>query len=90
MEEMRKPRRGRPFGTAITKPEPLLRPLRPREIEVLELLTQGLRYKDIADELGISPHTVKFHISNAYRALGVDHDTHAVAVYLTNKLSKAE
>lgn len=39
-------------------------PLTPREIEVLELIARGLPNKGIALELGISEHTVKFHVGS--------------------------
>lgn len=42
-----------------------------REVELLELLTQGLRTKAIAATLGISDHTVKVHIRSVYEKLGV-------------------
>ncbi len=45
--------------------------LRPREVEVLRLLASGRRNQTIADELGISENTVKFHVARIYRALGV-------------------
>jgi two-component system NarL family response regulator len=42
-----------------------------REVELLELLTQGFRTKAIAAALGISDHTVKVHIRSVYEKLGV-------------------
>ncbi len=60
--------------------EDLIDPLTSRESEVLELLAQGLANKQIAYELGISDHTVKFHISSIYRKLGVTNRTEAVRV----------
>jgi DNA-binding NarL/FixJ family response regulator len=42
-----------------------------REIEILELLTQGLRTKAIAATLRISDHTVKVHMKRVYEKLGV-------------------
>ncbi|MCH4157436.1 MAG: helix-turn-helix transcriptional regulator [Acidaminococcaceae bacterium] len=45
--------------------------LTPRERQVLYLLTQGRNYKAIADKLGISQNTVKFHISHIYDKFGV-------------------
>jgi two-component system NarL family response regulator len=42
-----------------------------REVELLELLTQGFRTKAIAASLGISDHTVKVHIRSVYEKLGV-------------------
>ena len=45
--------------------------LTPRERQVLYLLTQGRNYKIIADKLGISQNTVKFHVSHIYDKFGV-------------------
>ncbi len=52
--------------------------LTPRETEVLQLLAQGLANKQIALLLGISDHTVKFHVSSIYAKLGVVNRTEAV------------
>jgi len=41
-----------------------------REREVLRLVASGARNRDVAGELGISEHTVKFHVSNLLRKLG--------------------
>jgi DNA-binding NarL/FixJ family response regulator len=49
-----------------------------REREVLQHLAQGLANKQIAIALGISEHTVKFHISAIYTKLGVNNRTEAV------------
>lgn len=54
-------------------------PLTNREREVLELLAQGLSNKLIAQELHISEHTVKFHISSLYAKLGVSSRAEAVS-----------
>ena len=53
-------------------------PLSERETEVLGLLSKGLANKQIAMELGISEHTVKFHVSSIYQKLGVSSRTEAV------------
>ncbi|HLA98226.1 MAG TPA: response regulator transcription factor [Anaerolineales bacterium] len=53
-------------------------PLTEREAQVLQLLAQGLANKQIASALGISEHTVKFHISSVYSKLGVASRTEAV------------
>ena len=45
-------------------------PLTPREIQVLELLAEGLPNKAIADRLGISDQTVKFHVASIMGKLG--------------------
>ena len=49
-----------------------------REIEVLELISQGLGYREIADKLFISPFTVRKHIENIYRNLHVSNKMLAV------------
>lgn len=45
--------------------------LTPREQEVLDLLSLGLSNRHIAERLGISSHTVKFHVAAIYGKLGV-------------------
>ncbi len=49
-----------------------------REREVLELVSQGLPNKAIASRLGVSDHTVKFHLSSIFSKLGVSTRTEAV------------
>ncbi len=56
----------------------LLDELTPREIEVLRMLAEGLGNKQIALQLGISEHTVKFHISSILDKLGASSRTEAV------------
>jgi NarL family two-component system response regulator YdfI len=56
----------------------LIDPLTDREMEVLQLLAQGLANKQIAAKLSISEHTVKFHVSSIYTKLGVGNRTEAV------------
>ena len=53
-------------------------PLTDRESEVLGLLAKGLANKQIAVSLGISEHTVKFHVSSIYSKLNVTNRTEAV------------
>ena len=53
-------------------------PLTERESEVLALLARGLANKQIAVALGISEHTVKFHVSSIYTKLNVANRTEAV------------
>jgi DNA-binding NarL/FixJ family response regulator len=77
-----------PAGSAapsVTKPpvevsDPLQEPLTPRELEVLQLVSQGLPNKLIARRLGISEHTVKFHVSSTYAKLGAASRTEAVSL----------
>jgi len=52
--------------------------LTPRELEVLEMLAEGLLNKEIADRLHISEHTVKFHVSSIIGKLGASNRTEAV------------
>ena len=56
----------------------IVEPLTPREIEVLELLAEGLPNKAIADRLKISDQTVKFHVSSISAKLGAVNRTDAV------------
>jgi DNA-binding NarL/FixJ family response regulator len=53
-----------------------------REQEVLELLTQGCLYKEIADKLQITYRTVSTHIEHIYEKLHVHSRTQAVAKHL--------
>lgn len=46
-------------------------PLTEREQEVINLIALGLNYKDIAEDLDISPHTVRRHINHIYEKLEV-------------------
>jgi DNA-binding NarL/FixJ family response regulator len=57
-----------------------------REREVLELLALGLSNKSIADRLGVSVHTVKFHVNSILAKLGADSRTAAVASALRRGL----
>lgn len=53
-----------------------------REREVLERAADGLTNAQIAAELHVSTHAVKFHLAGVYRKLGVVNRTEAVARYL--------
>jgi DNA-binding NarL/FixJ family response regulator len=55
-----------------------LEPLTPREIQVIELLVEGLPNKAIAARLGISDQTVKFHVAAICGKLGAVNRTDAV------------
>jgi len=58
--------------------EPPLEALTPREHDVLMLLAEGAGNRAIAERLGISDHTVKFHLSAIFGKLGVTTRTAAV------------
>jgi DNA-binding NarL/FixJ family response regulator len=60
--------------------------LTPREIEVLTALGDGLSNKATARRLGISPHTVKFHIEQLFRKLGAGSRAEAVAKGLRRQI----
>ena len=71
------PGRGAGDGTLTT--QPLLEPLSERELEVLQLIAEGLSNREIAARLVISLSTVKGHTANIYGKLGVHRRTLAVA-----------
>ena len=56
--------------------------LTPREVEVMELVAQGLRNKEIAASLGISEGTVQVHVKSIFAKLGVNDRTAAVKIAL--------
>lgn len=56
----------------------LMEPLTARELEVAQWLARGLTNKEIAQRLGITGHTVKFHLNGILRKLGVSSRTEAV------------
>jgi DNA-binding NarL/FixJ family response regulator len=61
-------------------------PLTPREIEVLTLLAEGVANKEIAYRLGISEHTVKFHVASLLDKLHAATRTEAVSIGLRGGL----
>jgi DNA-binding NarL/FixJ family response regulator len=60
--------------------------LTPREIDVLELLAEGLSNKSIAERLGISDQTVKFHVASISSKLGASNRTDVVRLALRRGL----
>jgi len=57
-----------------------------REKEILRSLCQGLEYKEIADQLSISPNTVKKHVIHIYEKLHVNNKAHALRIAYTRNL----
>jgi DNA-binding NarL/FixJ family response regulator len=57
-----------------------------RELSVLRLVAHGLGNKEIASELGISTHTVKYHLASLLAKLGVHTRTEAVTIGLRKGL----
>jgi DNA-binding NarL/FixJ family response regulator len=69
------------FQRAHSGPQPT-EDLSPREREVLDCLSQGFLYKEIAEKLGISYETVHTYIRRIYEKLQVRTRTEAVAKFL--------
>jgi DNA-binding CsgD family transcriptional regulator len=68
--------RGAPAaGRALEQP---VEGLTPREHEVLTLVADGLHNREIAERLGVSEHTVKFHLGTIFGKLGATTRTEAV------------
>lgn len=66
------------FSDRAGEEPPLVEPLTVREIEVLELVAEGLSNKAVAERLGISDQTVKFHVASISGKLGASNRTDAV------------
>jgi len=54
--------------------------LSPREIVILDLVARGISFAEIAQQLFISPHTVKTHVRNIYGKLEAHSRSHAVYI----------
>jgi DNA-binding NarL/FixJ family response regulator len=64
----------------------MIEALTPREVEILQLLAAGLGNKEIASRLGISDHTVKFHVASVIGKLGAASRTEAVTLGIRHGL----
>jgi two-component system response regulator DesR len=69
---------GKGMTVFAPRSEPAPADLSPREREVLSLIARGATNKEIADDLFLSPHTVKDHTSSLYRKLDVRNRAEAV------------
>ena len=65
-------------ASITTSTETLIESLTPREDEVLQLLAHGMTNKAIAHTLGITDHTVKFHVNAIMNKLNAQSRTEAV------------
>jgi len=76
------PELGLELAEKIRAPEQFNRTeeLTAREMEVLRLLGEGYANREMAERLGISEHTVKFHISSILGKLGAESRTEAVSL----------
>ena len=67
------------FGDRLHPIEAPRSELTPREQQVLELVEQGMKNREIAIELGISPGTVKIHLKHIFEKTGI-HGRHGLAL----------
>ena len=67
------------IGTEQSSPSETMDRLSNREIEVIQLIAEGLSNQEIAERLHLSLYTVKVHARNIYSKLGVNNRTLAVA-----------
>ena len=65
-------------------------PLTNRELEILRLAAQGMTNGRIARDLWVTEQTVKFHLSNTYRKLGVSNRTEASRYLMGDLLPRYE
>jgi DNA-binding NarL/FixJ family response regulator len=84
-EAARNQRTGK-IETASASSSQLLEELTPREHEILEMMMEGLSNKEIAVQLDVSVHTVKFHISSILGKLGATSRTEAATIGLRRGL----
>ena len=80
VQSFRRPEPTEGGGTALT----------PREQEVLDLLSQGHLYKEIAASIGIAYETVHNHIRRIYEKLQVQSRSQAVAKYFGNRTARSD
>jgi DNA-binding NarL/FixJ family response regulator len=64
-------------ANAVAEPSPHTELLTARELEILRLVASGASNCQVAAELWVTEQTVKFHLSNTYRKLGVANRTEA-------------
>lgn len=67
-----------PLAATEGSRQEVLDPLTARELQVLQCAAEGLANKEIAVQLQISEHTVKYHLSSLYSKMGVSSRTEAV------------
>lgn len=66
------------FHTSVETQNDELKKLSVREKEILDLLSKGFRYKEIAEKIFISVETVRTHVRNIYEKLQVNSRTEAI------------
>jgi DNA-binding NarL/FixJ family response regulator len=65
---------------------PATTPLSKREREILQMVANGSTTKEVARDLGISPHTVKTHLERIFEKLGANDRAQAVAIAIRTGL----
>jgi DNA-binding NarL/FixJ family response regulator len=73
-------------AAVVADDDPLVEPLTPRELQVIELVADGLPNKAIAAALRVSDETVKFHLGSVFGKLGASNRTDAVRLALRRGL----
>jgi predicted ATPase/DNA-binding CsgD family transcriptional regulator len=86
LEPMPKPALTTLSSASVASPSPALAGLTPRELEVLQLLAQGLTSAQIAEQLIIGVVTVNFHVRSIYGKLGVTSRAAATRYALEHRL----
>ena len=74
------------LGNAPPTPQPLVEPLSPRELEVLQLIADGLTNREISQRLFLALDTVKGHNRKIYGKLGVKNRTQALNKAISLKI----
>jgi DNA-binding NarL/FixJ family response regulator len=70
----------------VDRPASAEAPLSPREVEILQKIAYGATTKEVADQLGISFHTVKTHLERIFEKLGANDRAQAVAIAIRQGL----
>jgi DNA-binding NarL/FixJ family response regulator len=70
----------------VRPPERAAYNLTPHEARLLKLFVEGHNYKTAAAELGVSVHTISYHLRSIYEKLQVHSKSEAVAVAMKNRL----
>ena len=70
----------------VDRPTTAEAPLSPREVEILQKIAYGATTKEVADQLGISFHTVKTHLERIFEKLGANDRAQAVAIAIRKGL----
>jgi DNA-binding NarL/FixJ family response regulator len=74
------------MGTPGPDDAPTTTPLSKREREILQMVANGATTKEVARDLGISPHTVKTHLERIFEKLGANDRAQAVAIAIRTGL----